>query len=93
MIIFVLFELSLSDNVRFSSLESSLLEDPYICRKDAQYTPLSCNIGSYNSLELFKKKVHYFRRPNKQKAVLKVKVTSDELLKNRDNYQGKETGE
>ena len=93
MIFFALFKLFLSDNVNFASLESYLLEDRYICAEKSQkYTPLSCNIGSYNSLELFKKKVHYFRRPNKRKAVLKIEITSEALLKNRQNYQEEEVG-
>ena len=89
MIIFVLFKLFLSQTVTFASLENFLLEDEKIllCTERQEYTPLLCNIGSYNSLELFKKNVHYFRWPNKRKAVLKIKITSEALLKNRKKYQ------
>ena len=58
---------------------------------DGGYEWISCEIGSFYSSELLRKKVHFFRRPSSQKIKLEANIDPEFLERIKSNLAARET--
>ena len=83
---FVILHASFQLTVKYRHLHENVREDKRACGGDKPR--LSCQIGSYYSLEVFKKKIHYFNR-FRQPVSLSFPIRNNLVLENLDKYANK----